>query len=60
MTDKAEGVYGICLRGKPGWGENMAFLDRIANAFGARWFDMKWKPQLNSPEWKTTLTFYVD
>ena len=26
MTDKAAGVYGICLRGKPGWGENMAFL----------------------------------
>ena len=26
MTDKAAGVYGICLRGKAGWGENMAFL----------------------------------
>src|SRR6476646_7580623 len=21
-----EGVYGICLRGKPGWGDNMAFI----------------------------------
>ena len=29
MTDKAAGVYGICLRGKPGWGENMAFLTRL-------------------------------
>jgi sorbitol/mannitol transport system substrate-binding protein len=26
LTDKSAGVYGICLRGKAGWGENMAFL----------------------------------
>ena len=59
MTDKAAGVYGICLRGKPGWGENMAFLTATANSFGARWFDEKWKPQFNSPEWKATLDYYV-
>jgi sorbitol/mannitol transport system substrate-binding protein len=60
MTDKANGVYGICLRGKPGWGENMAFLTATANSFGARWFDEKWEPQFNSPEWKKTLDFYVN
>ena len=59
MTDKAAGVYGICLRGKPGWGENMAFLTATSNSFGARWFDEKWEPQFNSPEWKKTLDFYV-
>src|SRR5580698_9528235 len=59
MTEKAAGVYGICLRGKPGWGENMAFLSAAANSFGARWFDEKWQPQFNSPEWKKTLDFYV-
>ena len=59
MTDKAAGVYGICLRGKPGWGENMAFLTAMSNSFGARWFDEKWKPQFNSPEWKKTMDFYV-
>ncbi len=59
MTDKATGVYGICLRGKAGWGENMAFLSAAANSFGARWFDEKWRPQFNSPEWKKTLDFYV-
>src|SRR5277367_5350582 len=59
MTDKAAGVYGICLRGKPGWGENMAFLTATANSFGARWFDEKWNPQFNSPEWKATLDYYV-
>ncbi len=59
MTDKAAGVYGVCLRGKPGWGENIAFLTATANSFGARWFDEKWQPQFNTPEWKNTLDFYV-
>jgi sorbitol/mannitol transport system substrate-binding protein len=59
MTDKAAGVYGICLRGKAGWGENMAFLTATANSFGARWFDDKWNAQFNTPEWKATLDFYV-
>ena len=60
MNDPAAGVYGICLRGKPGWGENMAFLSAAANSFGARWFDEKWQPQFNGPEWKKTLTYYVN
>ncbi len=60
LTDKAHEKYGICLRGKAGWGENMAFLDTAVNAFGGRWFDMKWNPQLTSPEWKKAVTFYVD
>lgn len=60
MTDKAKGQYGICLRGKPGWGDNMAFLTTMANSFGARWFDENWKPQLDSPAWEHAVTFYVD
>src|ERR1700755_654006 len=60
LTDKSAGVFGICLRGKAGWGENMAFLTAMANSYGARWFDEKWEPQFNSPEWKKTLTTYVD
>ena len=60
MTDKANGIYGICLRGKAGWGENMAFLTATANSFGARWFDENWKPQFDQPDWKKTLNFYVD
>ena len=60
MTDKDEGIYGICLRGKPGWGENAAFITATSNSFGARWFDEDWTPQFDSPEWKETLTFYVD
>jgi sorbitol/mannitol transport system substrate-binding protein len=60
MTNKSEGIYGICLRGKAGWGENMAFLTATANSFGAKWFDMNWNPQFDSKEWKNTLSFYVD
>jgi len=59
ITNKDKEVYGICLRGKAGWGENMAFLTAMSNSFGARWFDEKWKPQFDQPEWKDTLDFYV-
>lgn len=55
-----KGVYGICLRGKPGWGDNMAFLTTVANSFGARWFDENWKPQLDSAAWSHAVNFYVD
>jgi len=60
LTNRPTETYGICLRGKPGWGENMALLTAMANSFGARWFDEKWKPEFDGPEWKKTLTFYVD
>jgi sorbitol/mannitol transport system substrate-binding protein len=59
MTNRDEGINGICLRGKAGWGENMAFLTAMSNSFGARWFDESWKPQFDQPEWKKTLEFYV-
>jgi sorbitol/mannitol transport system substrate-binding protein len=54
------GVYGICLRGKPGWGDNMAFLTTMANSFGAQWFDMQWKPQLETKPWRDAVTLYAD
>ncbi|MEZ5903563.1 MAG: sugar ABC transporter substrate-binding protein [Geminicoccaceae bacterium] len=60
MTDPANEVYGICLRGKAGWGENMAFITTVANSFGARWFDEDWTPQLDSPAWMEAVTFYND
>ena len=60
MTNAETGVYGVCLRGKAGWGENMAFLTAMSNSFGARWFDEAWNPQFDSPEWKATLDFYLN
>ncbi len=59
MTDKENEVYGICLRGKPGWGENMGFITTMANSYGARWFDMDWNAQFDSPEWQETMTDYL-
>lgn len=58
--DPDNGIYGTCQRGKAGWGENMAFVGTLANAFGARWFDEEWNPQLDSPEWNEAITYYVD
>jgi sorbitol/mannitol transport system substrate-binding protein len=60
MTDKSKEQYGICLRGKAGWGENMAFLTAMSNSFGARWFDENWVPQFDQPEWKATLDTYLN
>ena len=60
MTDRSAGINGICLRGKAGWGENMALVASMANSFGASWFDEKWTPQFDQPEWKETLQFYAD
>ena len=59
MTDRTNDINGICLRGKAGWGENMAFLTAMSNSFGARWFDENWKPQFDQPEWKATLDTYL-
>ena len=59
MTDRENEIYGICLRGKPGWGENMAFLTAMANSYGARWFDTDWQAQFDSEEWQATLSDYL-
>jgi len=60
LTDKTKSIYGITLRGKPGWGENMAYLGTLINTFGGTWFDEKWHPTIDNPEWKKAITFYVD
>ncbi|GAA4009921.1 sugar ABC transporter substrate-binding protein [Deinococcus rubellus] len=60
MNDPKNGVYGVCLRGLPGWGENMALFDTMVNTFGGRWYDNSWKPQLDSAAWKNAMTFYVN
>ncbi len=60
MNDPKAGVYGICLRGKPGWGDNMAFITTMVNSYGGQWFDMGWKPQLESKPWHDAITDYVD
>ena len=60
MHDPDNGVYGACLRGKPGWGDNMAFVTTVVNSFGGAWFDADMRPALETDEWKAAINFYVD
>jgi sorbitol/mannitol transport system substrate-binding protein len=55
-----KGIYGACLRGLAGWGENVAYVTTVVNTFGGRWFDPEWNPTLNEPAWKDGVSFYVD
>lgn len=60
LNKPSDGVSGICLRGVPGWGQNLAAITTVINAFGGRWFDEKWKPQLTAPNTEKAVQFYVD
>ncbi len=60
LDDPAAGRAGICLRGKPGWGEMMAPFDTVLNTFGGRWYDPQWQAQLESPQVRAATQFYVD
>ncbi len=60
VNDPGKGISGICLRGLPGWGEQLAVVDTIVNTFGGRWYDPQWNAQLTSPNFKSAVSFYVD
>ena len=60
VHDPDNGVFGTCQRGKAGWGENMAFVGPLVNAFGGRWFDMKWNPQIDSEAWRNAVNYYIN
>lgn len=51
---------GICLRGKPGWGDLFAPLTTVVQTFGGAWYDMNWDAQVNSPAFVEAVNFYVD
>jgi sorbitol/mannitol transport system substrate-binding protein len=55
-----DGVNGITLRGLPGWGANMASFNTFLNTYGGRWYDMDWRPQLDSPEVKAAIESYAN
>ena len=54
----SNGCYGIVLRGLPGWGENLALVDTLVNAFGGRWFDESWHPAFHEPAMAEAWRFY--
>lgn len=59
LTNKEKGQYGLCLRGLSGWGDNVTLVTTIVNGYGGQWFDMDWKPTLDSPVWRQVLTDYA-
>jgi len=59
LNDPANGVYGIAMKGVPDYGQLAPFIT-FMHSYGAKWFDEKWKPQINSPEFKKAFTAYTD
>ncbi|WP_152364812.1 ABC transporter substrate-binding protein [Microlunatus speluncae] len=51
---------GICLRGKPGWGEMFAPLSTIVNTYGGQWYDENWNAQVNAPGFHRAVEFYLN
>lgn len=60
LTDRNSQTYGMCLRGKPGWGENMAYVTTLVTAFGGQWFGPNWQTRIDTPEWRRAVSFYAD
>jgi sorbitol/mannitol transport system substrate-binding protein len=54
------GMAGICLRGQPGWGQVFAPLTTVVNTFGGTWFTADWQAQVDAPEFRQAVQFYVD
>jgi len=49
LKGKEPGVSSVCLRGLPGWGENMAVVGSMINSFGGTFLNADWSAQMNSP-----------
>lgn len=60
LNHPAKNIYGVCLRGKPDWGENIAYLTTLVNTFGGRWFNEDWQPQFETSAWHKAVNFYVN
>lgn len=59
IASQNEDVHPLCLRGKPGWGENITIITAMANAWGASWFNRHWQPQFDQQPWSEALNEYV-
>jgi sorbitol/mannitol transport system substrate-binding protein len=58
-------MAGICLRGKPGWGELGASFTTMLNTFGGTWWSAKpdgtlGTAMVDQPAFRRALQFYVD
>jgi sorbitol/mannitol transport system substrate-binding protein len=62
---KTSSMAGICLRGKPGWGDLGAAFTTVLNTFGGTWWTAKPngqpdKAQVDQPAFKDALDFYAN
>jgi sorbitol/mannitol transport system substrate-binding protein len=60
----SEEMAGICLRGKPGWGDLGAAFTTVLNTFGGTWWAANddgsiGAAQVDQPEFRTALEFYT-
>ena len=58
-------MAGICLRGKPGWGDLGASFTTVLNTFGGTWWSANsdgsvGEAMVDQPEFNEALQFYVD
>ncbi len=53
-------MSGICMRGKPGWGDLFGPLTTVVQTFGGNWYDMDWNATVDTPEWKQAVGFYKE
>jgi sorbitol/mannitol transport system substrate-binding protein len=58
-------MAGICLRGKPGWGDLGAAFTTVLNTFGGTWWSANddgtiGEAQVDQPEFREALEFYVN
>ncbi len=61
----SDDMAGICLRGKPGWGDLGASFTTVLNTFGGTWWEANDDGSIGAsgvsqPEFKEALSFYVD
>ena len=56
----SDSTAGICMRGKPGWGDLFAPLTTVVQTFGGNWYDMEWNATVDTPEWREAVTFYKE
>jgi polyol transport system substrate-binding protein len=64
-TVNSDKMAGICLRGKPGWGDLGASFTTVLNTFGGTWWSANddgsvGDAQVDQPAYKQALQFYVD
>jgi polyol transport system substrate-binding protein len=58
-------MAGICLRGKPGWGDLGASFTTVLNTFGGTWWSANpdgsvGEAMVDQPQFKAALQYYVD